>query len=69
MQDGRRFSYITVNFHPEVRMYLKPLPDAGRQLLFLYCSKQVPLSENLFKKTLSDAGQQALFLHCSRLPS
>ncbi len=39
MQGGRRFSYITVNFHPEVRFYLKRKPyqmQGGRHVFKLF---------------------------------
>ncbi len=49
LQGGVHFSYIAANFHPEVRIYWKTVPLAGRHSLFLHCSNLPSWSENLLK--------------------
>ncbi len=61
-------SYIAVNFHPEVRIYWKTLPLAGRQPLS-HTAVNFHSQVRIYWKTVPLAGQQSLFLHCSKVPS
>ncbi len=55
-QGAGHFSYIVVNFHPEVRIYWKTLPLAGGSHHFSYIAANFHPEVRIYWKTLPLAG-------------